>query len=67
MSGILLGSVIIQLPLVIGLAIPTWSISCIAPLPSSANSAEPLMDNKGDSECIALANPGMALDNPGVV
>ena len=67
MSGIRLASVTIQADLVTGRAMPTWSISCIAPLPSSCSSALPLIDRRGLPECMALASPGMALANPGVV
>ena len=50
MSGIRRASVTIQAPLVVGAAMPIWSISCIAPRPSSWDSAEPLIDSSGLSE-----------------
>ena len=66
-SGILSTEGTSQEPLVTGLAIPTWSNSCIAPLPIFDESADPAILITGASECIALANPATALAWPGVV
>ena len=60
-------SVTVHAPLVMGLAMPVWSISCMAPRPSSLSGADPLIDSTGLSAWRAAASPGIALAKPGVV
>ena len=67
MSGMRRASGMSHEPFVTAPARATWSISWLAPIPSSAASAEPPMESMGLSLCRAFAIPGMALATPGVV
>ena len=67
MPGTRRPSVTIVALLVTGIAMPIWSISCMAPCPSSLSGAEPEIESSGASEYMALLRPGMPLANPGVV